>query len=85
MNPSQPDLRCPVCSFPIYNRLVATCEKCGLKLPETLVHAPAVREALKKKYDEEDLERMRAEQEQRAAEKKRDDDRRRGGDVIIVP
>lgn len=85
MSTQAPDLRCPVCSFPIYNRLVANCEKCGLELPETLVHPRGERDALKRQYAAEDLERMQVEQERRAAETKRDDERRRGGgDTPII-
>ena len=78
MNAQAADFRCPVCSFPIYNRLVAKCENCGLELPGTLVYPKDKRIELKQQFAAEEWERLRAEQEARAAETRmREEERRR--------
>jgi len=44
--------RCPACDFPIFNRRVAKCERCGGQLPAELLFTPEQMAKLDAQYEQ---------------------------------
>lgn len=68
--------RCPACDFPVYNRRLRRCERCGLDLPESVGYSPA--ELAMIAAEEARIERIRLELERAREEEARRREERRG-------